>query len=252
MNTDTAQYDLTIILCAYNEAGRIEESVDDVYESAKGRSDTFEVIALDNGSTDGTREWLEAAEYPNFKKVFNKVNLGKGGSIKTGIAISKGNYLVIHDPDMEYRASDIWKLLDAARHDDAQMVLGSRTLGEAKPSYHYIANYLGVRFLTGLVNTLFGGKLSDTATAMKLIDGNVGRSLRLHSTGFDLDFELVVRILRLGYLISERRIDYFPRTKAEGKKLRAWRDGLLSMKSILRDRILSKDKFILDQVSPEN
>ena len=74
---------------------------------------------------------------------------------------------------------------------------------------------------------------------MKLIDGNVCRSMRFQSTGFDLDFELVVRIRRLGYLISERRIDYFPRTKAEGKKIRAWRDGLLSVKAILRDRILS-------------
>ena len=191
LNTDIAQYDLTIIMCSYNEAERIEAAVDDLYESAMERSETFEVIALDNGSTDGTKEWLKAAEYPNFKKIFNEVNLGKGGSIKSGIAMSKGKYVVIHDPDMEYKASDIWRLLDAAIQDDVQMVL-------------------------------------------------------------DLDFELVVRIRRLGYLISERRIDYFPRTKAEGKKIRAWRDGLLSMKAILRDRILSKDKFILSQISSDN
>ena len=252
LNTDIAQYDLTIIMCSYNEAGRIEAAVDDLYASAMERSETFEVIALDNGSTDGTKEWLKAAEYPNFKKIFNEVNLGKGGSIKSGIAMSKGKYVVIHDPDMEYKACDIWRLLDAAIQDDVQMVLGSRTLGQGKPSYHYIANYLGVRFLTALINILFGSKLTDTATAMKLIDGNVGRSMRFQSTGFDLDFELVVRIRRLGYLISERRIDYFPRTKAEGKKIRAWRDGLLSMKAILRDRILSKDKFILSQISSDN
>ena len=251
MTTLNSVPDLTFIMCAYNEIDRIQSALDDLYTSVEGRTETFEVIVIDNGSGDGTREWLEKVDLLNLSVVLNLDNLGKGGSIKKGIALSKGRHVVIHDPDMEYRAADVWRLLDAAREDRSPMVLGSRTLGGHDISYHYFANYLGVRFLSALVNGLYGSKLTDTATAMKLMDGDMARGLRLQSTGFDLDFELVVRVLRLGHSISECRVDYFPRTKAEGKKLRAWRDGLLALRAIVRDRLLPRSRFMADEVVAE-
>ena len=208
-----------------------------------GRDESVEIIILDNGSTDGTKEWLSTLSHPNVHVVFNDGNLGKGGSIKRGIALSKGEYVVIHDPDMEYEANDIWTLLQAARSDGAQMVLGSRILGGKDISYRYFANYIGVQFLTFVINRLFAGKLTDPATAMKLLDGELARRIKLQSNGFDLDFEIVVRVLRLGHTVAERRIKYSPRSKAQGKKLRAWRDGLLAMRAILRDRLLSRGNF---------
>ena len=236
--------ELTVIMCALNEMGRIQSALDDLMASLDARGESAEVIILDNGSTDGTREWLSTLDLPNVSVVFNDRNLGKGGSIRRGIDLSRGNYVIIHDPDMEYRASDVWPLLDAARDESAAMALGSRILGGGA-SYHYVANYLGVMFLTAVINRLFGARLTDSATAMKLMKGSHARSLKLESTGFDLDFELVTRTLRLGHRITERRAHYTPRTRAQGKKLRAWRDGLLALRAILRDRFLSRRRFLL-------
>jgi glycosyltransferase involved in cell wall biosynthesis len=235
---------LTIIMCAHNEMGRIQPALDDLTGTLDGRSHSSEIVILDNASTDGTREWLGALDLPNTRVVLNDTNLGKGGSIRKGIGLSRGRYVVVHDPDMEYRAEDVWRLLDAALDEGASMVLGSRVLG-GSVSYRYAVNYLGVRFLTFAINRLYGSRLTDSATAMKLLNGELARSLNLESSGFDLDFEIVARTLRLGHNIVERRVQYFPRTRAQGKKLRAWRDGLMALRVILRDRILPRRRFLL-------
>jgi len=235
--------DVTVIMCAHNEMGRIQPALEDLLQSRRVREETVEIIILDNLSSDGTREWLESVRGDEMRVVFNEVNLGKGGSVRRGIALSTGRYVVIHDPDLEYKGSDVWRLLDAARAEQAQMVLGSRVLG-GNVAYKYLGNYIGVRFLTSVINLLYACRLTDSATAMKLIDGDVARSLRLASTGFDLDFELVVRALRLGCKVIERRIDYSPRTIAEGKKVRAVRDGASGLWVILRDRLLPRTSFV--------
>ena len=231
-------------MCAYNEIDRIQPALEDVYSSLDGRTNSCEIIILDNGSDDGTREWLQGLKLPEVRVFFNEANLGKGGSIKLGIAASTGRHVVIHDPDMEYKAADVWELLNTAREENAQLVLGSRMLGGENISYHYRANYVGVMFLAGCINLLYGSRLTDPATAMKMLEGDFARSLKLRSTGFDLDFEIVVRALRLGHKIVEKRVRYIPRTRAEGKKLRAWRDGFLSLRVILRDRILRSRSFV--------
>ena len=236
--------DLTVIMCAYNEMGRIQLALEDLAESRCGRDETVQIVILDNLSSDGTREWLGSVDNPDVQVVFNECNLGKGGSVRRGIALSTGRHVVIHDPDLEYRADDIWSLLHAARAEQAGMALGSRVLGGGV-AYKYLGNYLGVRFLTSIINLLFGARLTDSATAMKLIDGEIARSMSFAATGFDLDFELVVRVLRLGHRIIERRVHYAPRTVAEGKKLRAFRDGALALKVILRDRLLPRSRFVL-------
>ena len=233
---------LTIIMCAYNEMGRIQHAVDDALSLVKERSEEIEIIILDNCSTDGTREWLKSLDIPNIKIVFNDHNLGKGGSVKKGISLSRGHYVVIHDPDMEYRAKDIWPLLSNARQDGAGMILGSRVLG-GNVRYKYLYNYLGVLFLTMFTNFLYGCRLTDTGTAMKLLDGDLARSLNLKCDGFDLDFELVTKVLRMGRSVMEGVADYYPRTIAEGKKIRPLRDGLLALKIILNDRFLPRSKI---------
>ena len=242
--------ELTVIVCAYNEMGRIQPAVDDLDAALEGRPEPTETIILDNASTDGTREWLKSLALPNTRIVLNEANLGKGGSIRKGITLSRGRYVVVHDPDMEYRAADVWHLLDAARDQGAAMVLGSRVLG-GNVAYRYLANYLGVRFLTASINRLYGSRLTDAATAMKLLDGGLARSLNLESTGFDLDFELVVRTLRLGHSVKETRVQYFPRTRAQGKKIRAWRDGLAALRVVLRDRFLARRRFLAQQAAAD-
>lgn len=226
---------LTIIMCAYNEMGRIQQSLDELCKILDRRREPVEVLVLDNCSTDGTREWLRTVRHPCVKVELNESNLGKGGSIKRGISMSSGRHVVIHDPDLEYRASDIWEMLEQAYKTEAALVLGSRVLG-GHARYAYLQNYLGVRVLTWLINLLYGCRITDAATALKLMDGELARRLNLVCTGFDLDFELVARVVRLGGRVEEVPAEYYPRTRAQGKKIRAWRDGLLALKTILVNR----------------
>jgi hypothetical protein len=166
----------------------------------------------------------------------NDRNLGKGGSIKRGIGLSRGRHVVIHDPDLEYRASDIWVMLDHACQTKASLVLGSRVLG-GHVRYAYLKNYLGVKFLTWLINGMYGCQITDAATALKLLDQNMARRLDLRCNGFDLDFELVAAVVRLGGRVEEVPVEYYPRTVGEGKKIRAWRDGVMALKTIMLTRV---------------
>ena len=244
--------DLTIILCVYNEMGRIQPALEDLLTSLDGRSETVEIMVLDNHSTDGTREWLRQLDNSRIRVELNERNLGKGGSIKKAIKMSHGQYVVIHDPDLEYRAQDVWRLFNLARKRRASLALGSRILG-GQIRYRYLRNYIGVWILTRIICFLYGCRVTDAATAMKLMNGDLARSLRLKSNGFDLDFELVARIARLGGVVLEAPIEYHPRSKEEGKKLREWRDGLLALRVILRDRLLPRSQFVkrtAEQESP--
>lgn len=227
--------------------GRIEAGLQDVLASVAKRSERTEILVIDNRSTDGTREWLEAFPPDGITRIFNERNLGKGGSIKKGIAASRGRRVVIHDPDLEYRADDIWILIDAMRETGASMVLGSRILSE-RPNYAYVANYWGVIFLTTIINILFGCRLTDSATAMKLMDGELVRSMRWRSNGFNLDFELVSQIAHIGGVIIERQAHYTPRTRAEGKKIRAIKDGVESLLAILRCRLMHRSSVIDEKI----
>lgn len=222
--------------------GRIQVAYDQLLNSLKARKESIEILCIDNGSTDGTQEYLMNLSGDHLKVLINDRNIGKGGSIKRGIDQSTGRYLVIHDPDEEYDAEDIWRVYDNTIRYDLDMALGSRVLG-GQAFYKYRLNYWGVSALTWLINVLYGSHLTDSATAMKLIRGDLARKINWRCDGFDLDFELIVRVLRLGGRIGETNIKYYPRTIEEGKKLRAWRDGFKSLMPILRDRILPKSRL---------
>ncbi|MBL6945529.1 MAG: glycosyltransferase family 2 protein [Rhodospirillales bacterium] len=239
--------EVSIIICVYNEKARIEAGLEDVLASVAKRSERVEILVIDNCSTDGTREWLQANARPEISMIFNERNLGKGGSIKKGIAASKGRFVVIHDPDLEYRADDIWTMVDCMRETGASMVLGSRILSQ-RPNYAYITNYWGVIFLTTIINVLFGCRLTDSATATKLMNGDLIRNMRWRSNGFNLDFELVAQIAHVGGKVLECQAHYAPRTKSEGKKIRAVKDGIESLLAILRCRLISRSSIIDDEI----
>jgi hypothetical protein len=119
---------------------------------------------------------------------------------------------------------------------------GSRTLG-GKAVYKYLANYLGVRFLTLLTNLLYGAHLTDVSTAAKMVRTDVLQSLNLVESGFELDSELTDKILRAGHEIVEVPISYSPRTVEEGKKIRPW-DGIETLRVIIRDRFLPMSRVV--------
>lgn len=239
--------DLSLIICAYNEMGRIQKMYEDLLDSLKNHTERVEILFFDNGSKDGTREWLKTINHHAVKVFFNETNLGKGASVKKGIALSTGMYITIHDADNEYRAADIWKCYDYARQKGAAFVLGSRVLNGQVHQHNYL-NYMGVRFLTFLLNLLYGCKLTDSASGMKLFDSNIIQKILLQRNGFDLDFELVARVARVGGKILEVPINYYPRTVKEGKKIRPFRDGFSALKPIIKDRIVSKKSLLKKEV----
>ena len=226
---------LSIIVCAYNERDTILTVLERIRRVDFGRDVTTEVVVVDNCSTDGTREILQTVTAPNVKVIFQPRNMGKGMSIRTGFEHATGDYAVIQDADLEYHPDQLPKLLAEARLQHAAAVFGSRVLG-GHARYKYAYAYLGVRVLTAVTNLLYGSKLTDVATAIKMVRADVFKSLHLVCAGFDLDFELVDKILLAGHTIREVAIDYAPRTYAEGKKIEI-SDGLRGLVGMLKDRL---------------
>ena len=233
---------LSVLICAYNERDTILTVLEHVRAVDLGAGWEKEIIVVDNFSTDGTRELLQELNLPDVQVIFHPRNLGKGTSVRTAIAHCTGDYAIIQDADLEYDPAEYSLFLERVASDRPAAIYGSRTLG-GRAVYTYVANYLGVRFLTGLTNLLYGVRLTDVATAAKMVRADVLKSLNLTGTGFDLDFELTDKILRAGHEIAEVPVTYRPRTIAEGKKIRPW-DGLWALKVIVRDRLIPLSKVI--------
>ncbi len=229
---------LSIIICAYNERSTILDAVRQTHAVNLGPGWEQEIVVVDNFSTDGTRELLRSADLPGVRAVFHPRNLGKGASVRTGIAQASGDFFVIFDADLEYEPGDLAALVAKVVPGETVAVFGSRTLGGRK-IYQYAKNYWGVRLLSVVANLLYGGHLTDIAVGPKLVRLDVARSLNLSGSGFDLDFELPCKLLKRGYDIEEVAVAYHPRTVEEGKKLSApFRTGLHALWVILRTRFV--------------
>ncbi|MGC9469284.1 MAG: glycosyltransferase family 2 protein [Anaerolineae bacterium] len=237
---------LSIVICVYNERETVIPVLERVHAAPLLPGWERELIVVDNASTDGTQDLLRSTDYADTTLVFQPQNLGKGTSIRTAIPRCSGDYVFIQDADFEYDPNDYPLFLERVEHDQPAAVFGSRTLG-GRAIYKYAANYWGVRFLTWLTNVLYGAKLTDVATASKMVRADVLKRLKLTGSGFDLDFELTDKLLRAGYEIVEVPIHYAPRTVEEGKKIRPW-DGLWALRVIIRDRLISQDR-VIDQRS---
>jgi dolichol-phosphate mannosyltransferase len=226
---------LSVIICCHNERDSILQVIAKTRAVNLGPGWEREVIVVDNFSTDGTRDILRNLDFPEVQVIFHQQNLGKGASIRTGIAHMSGDYMIIQDADTEYDPADHPLFCRKVEETQSAAIFGSRVLG-GKVAYKYAHAYLGVRFLSWLANLLFGGRLTDVATATKMVRADVLHSLNLVGTGFDLDFELPAKILLAGHDILEIPIRYDPRTYAQGKKIKS-RDGLKAMLVMLRDRL---------------
>ncbi len=236
---------LSIIICTFNEYDTFLTVLESVQSVNLGSEWTKEIIIVDNCSTDGTRELLQKVDEPNVQVIFQPRNLGKGTSVRTAISHCTGDYAIVQDADLEYDPAEYPLYLERIASEHPAAIYGSRILG-GRAVYKYVANYLGVRFLTILTNLLYGGRSTDVATGAKMVRVDVLKSLYLTSSGFDLDFELTDKILRAGHEIVEVPITYRPRTVAEGKKIRPW-DGLWALKVIIRDRLLPMNQVVQEK-----
>ncbi|MCB0035585.1 MAG: glycosyltransferase family 2 protein [Anaerolineales bacterium] len=226
---------LSVIICCYNEKNTIREIIKRTQAVELGAGWEREILVVDNFSTDGTREILQQIDDPEIKVLYHERNMGKGMSIRTGIDNMSGDYMIIQDADFEYDPADHVQFCRKVDETNAAAIFGSRVLG-GDVKYKYARAYWGVRLLTTMTNICFGGRLTDVATATKMVRADVVQSLNLTGTHFDLDFELPNKILLAGHDILEIPISYKPRTYEEGKKISIW-DGAQALLVILRDRL---------------
>jgi len=235
--------ELSVIVPVYNERGTILELLDRVRAVAVEK----EIIVIDNRSTDGTREIVQAIEYPEVRVILQTANKQKGNSVKRGIAEARGEFMVIQDADLEYDPQDHVPMLAEARRDDVLAAFGSRMLGAQQRGQNLPTTVfsLGRGVLNRIFHLLYGSKLTDIATCYKMMRTSVARSLDLRCDGFDLDCEIASKLARLaarrGQRIAEVPIGYTPRTVHEGKKI-TWRDGLTSLAAIWRYRSWQPDE----------
>lgn len=223
---------ITFICCVWNEIARAPEELNKLISKLDQNSFDYEIIIIDNFSTDGTREWLSKINNDKVRVILNDTNLGKGGSIKLGILNSNGKFGIIYDLDAEYTVEDALIGIGFISKTDATVSLASRTLDGSK-KYVYALNFMGVKFITSLINFLYKKNLTDTATGLKILKIDFFKKNKLFFNGFNVDFEIVCLALSKNKLVNEYPGSYFPRSKAQGKKIKAIKDGTHSLLAII-------------------
>jgi len=226
---------LSVVMPVYNEAARIEQAVTQVL--AAPVDDEIELLAVDDGSTDGTAAVLErlAAEESRIRLLRHERNQGKGAALQTGFAAAAGDVVLIQDADLEYDPADYPRLLAPVRDGRADVVLGSRFIGDSHRVL-YFWHYVGNCMLTLLSNVMSGLNLTDMEAGYKVFRREVLAGFRLRSRRFGIEPELVQKVARGRWRVYEVAITYNGRTYAEGKKI-TWRDGLAAAWHIVRFRI---------------
>ena len=232
MSADTP--DLSILMPVFNERATVEEAIADALGAelpVGGR----ELVVVDDGSTDGTRELLRPDDRPDTVRiVFHDRNRGKGAAVRTALEHARGRFSAILDADLEYAAADLGPLLHPLLTGEAHVVFGTRAwTSQASFSFWYVMGNKSVTFAT---NLLYNSWISDVMTCHKAMSTDLFRSLRLREKGFGIEPEIAARVLRAGERIHEVPISYRARSRAEGKKLTAL-DGLRVLRTLVRCRV---------------
>ena len=221
---------LSVVMPAYNESETIEEIIRRVLAVPL----RTQLIVVDDGSKDGTREILARLERElGVTVVLQPINQGKGAALRRGFEEVRGDIVVIQDADLEYSPEEFPALIELIADGRADVVYGSRFLGRHR--VFLFTHYLGNRVLTLITNILYNTMLTDMETCYKVMRTEVLRSMTLHSDGFGIEPELTAKIFKRGYRVYEVPISYDGRGYEEGKKI-TWRDGVVALWVLLKYR----------------
>ena len=219
---------VSVIVPVYNEAAHVDELLRAIHASPVKK----EIIIVDDGSTDGTREKLQAMPLADdVTVVFHEMNCGKGAAIRTALEYARGEYVLIQDSDLEYDPQDYSALLQPLQGREANVVYGVRP---DRPE-RGLRFFLGAKLLTHLANFLYGAGIHDEATCYKVFRRSLIAQVRLECRRFEFCPEVTAKLCRMGEKIAEVPISYTPRSAGEGKKIRH-SDGWLAIWSLLRYR----------------
>ena len=232
---------LSIIIPVFNESKTILEILDRVIavEIPKFKK---EIIVVDDGSTDGTREKITNAKLKGIKIFLHKVNQGKGAAVKTGIKAASGDYIIIQDADLEYNPKSIKNLTTEITGENS-VIYGTRLnrmphLGKEEKKHLFILHYFGNRFLSLVTSVLYGQWITDMETCYKLFPKKALSGIKLNAKGFELEPEITSKLSKRGYKIKEVPITTVPRGYEEGKKLHTVRDGSKALWYLVKYRFV--------------
>jgi glycosyltransferase involved in cell wall biosynthesis len=193
-----------------------------------------EILVVNDGSTDGTREVLDRlTERPELRIIHAERNGGKGSAIRIGFAEATGTIVAIQDADLELDPAQLADLVKPILDRRTRVVYGSRFLA-GRPDAPWLS-IAANQTLTAVTNLLFGGRLTDMETCYKVMAADIARSLNLESNRFDIEPEITAKLLRAGHAILELPIRFEPRSRAQGKKI-GWRDGVRAIQVLLKYR----------------
>ncbi len=221
---------LSVIIPVYNEA----ETLDPIVAAVAAVPVEKEIILVDDGSTDGSREKLQQFENQDgIRVLYHERNQGKGAAIRTGVAAAEGDLVIIQDADLEYDPREIPLLMQPILSGRADVVYGSRFMGASPHRVLYFWHYLGNQFVTLLSNMLTNLNLTDMETGYKLFRREVIQSITIEESRFGLEPEITAKVAKGHWRIYEIGISYSGRTYEEGKKI-GWKDGLRAIWCILK------------------
>ena len=224
---------VSVIVPVYNEVAHVDELLRAIHASPVKK----EIIIVDDGSTDGTREKLQAMPLADdVTVIFHERNYGKGAAIRTALEYARGEYILIQDSDLEYSPQDYAALLHPLKQGQANVVYGVRP---DRPE-RGLRFFLGAKLLTHLANLFYGAGIHDEATCYKVFRRSVIAQIDLDCRRFEFCPEVTAKLCRIGEKIAEVPISYAPRSAGEGKKIRH-SDGWLAIWTLIRYRFTPRN-----------
>src|SRR3989339_1038841 len=239
---------LSVIMPVYNEIYTIESCIEKVLAVKSPYISELEIVVVDDGSKDGTREILRemSKKYPNLTYIEHDTNKGKGAALRPGIERASKDVCIIQDADLEYDPNDFHKIALPFIKEGADAVFGSRFMVSDYTRLLYYKHALINKLLTFMTNVITDLTFTDMETCYKAIRTNLLKSIPIRSNGFDFEPEISIKLAKRGAHIFEVPISYSGRTKEEGKKI-GWKDGLKAFTTLIKyaivDDIYKADKY---------
>ena len=233
LKIEKENFKLTIVIPVFNE----RETVHDIIEVVSATPYRKEIIVVDDGSTDGTRDILDAIQNDNVKVIMHDRNQGKGAALQTGFSHATGDIVIIQDADLEYDPADYPVLLNPILDGRADVVYGSRFAGHGAHRVLYFWHYVGNRFLTLLSNLFTNLNLTDMETCYKVFTKEALFGVVIKEQRFGFEPEITAKMAKKKLRIYEVPISYYGRTYEQGKKI-DWKDGVRALWCIIKYNLL--------------